>query len=160
MNEDQLAALEKRVRRLEDIEAIRTLRMRYHYFINEGMFDRMPELFTADAVVDFGYIAKAEGRDEIAEMYLKIPRNAQLVKQFIHNHMVEVDGDRGTGVSYLDARYAQNGESLIVATKFDEVYARTAEGWRIARMEIEMYFSVPITQGWAATELHHVKAWD
>ena len=110
----------QRLQRIEDLEEIRTLRMTYHYFINEGMFDRVSELFTEDGALDFGYIARASGREEIAQTFLKLPNNAQFVKQYIHNHIVKVDGDQATGVCYLDARYAQEGESLIVAAKHDQ----------------------------------------
>ena len=48
---DDFAALAARVRRLEDIEAIRTLRNRYHSAINDGRFDEIGGLFTPDAVV-------------------------------------------------------------------------------------------------------------
>lgn len=149
--------LEQRVRRLEDIEEIRRLRMQYHINTNDGHFDRMWELFTEDAYVDFGYISRARGREDIKALFLRIPRNLPLVKQFIHNHMVDVDGDEATGVSYLDARYAQDGDSVMVAARFDEIYVRTAEGWRIKQMLLDLYFSVPITVGWAGDQLNYVK---
>lgn len=149
--------LEARILRLEDIEEIRRLRMQYHNFTNDGQWDRFTELFTDDALIDFGYISKAEGTEQIRELYLRIPRNLDLVKQFIHNHMVDVDGDRASGVSYLDARYAAGGDSVMVAAKFMEQYRRTPEGWKISEMLLEMYFSVPITQGWAGEQLNYVK---
>lgn len=149
--------LEERVQRLEDIEEIRQLRMRYHVNTNDGHFDRMWELFTEDAYVDFGYISRARGREAINDLFLRIPRNLPLVKQFIHNHLVEVNGDEATGISYLDARYAQEGDSVMVAARFDEIYVRTPNGWRIKQMLLELYFSVPITVGWAGEQLNYVK---
>ena len=149
--------LEQRIQRLEDIEEIRQLRMKYHINTNDGHFDRMWEQFTEDAYVDFGYISRAQGREEIKALFLRIPKNLPLVKQFIHNHLVEVNGDEATGISYLDARYAQGGDSVMVAARFDEIYVRTPEGWRIKRMGLELYFSVPITVGWAGEELNYVK---
>ncbi len=44
--------LEQRIRRLEDIEAIRRLRNRYHASVNERRFSDCRALFTADAVVE------------------------------------------------------------------------------------------------------------
>ena len=153
---DAKPTLEQRIQRLEDIEECRQLRMRYHINTNDGHFDRMWELFTEDAYVDFGYISKARGHEEIKELFARVPRNLPLVKQFIHNHLVEVDGDEATGISYLDARYAQNGESVMVAARFDEIYARTADGWRIREFRVTMYFSVPISIGWAGEELNYL----
>jgi len=149
--------LARRIGVLEDIEAIRTLRMRYHYNINECLFERMPDLFTDDAIVDFGHIGRAEGRAEIADLFLRIPRNLEFVKQFIHNHLVDVDGDDATGVSYLDARYAANGDSVMVAAKFDERYARTPQGWRIRHCRLELYFSAPLSIGWAGEQRNFVQ---
>lgn len=149
--------LEQRIQRLEDIEEIRQLRMRYHINTNDGQFDQMWKLFAEDAYVDFGYISRARGHEEINALFLRIPRNLPLVKQFIHNHLVEVNGDEATGVSYLDARYAQAGDSVMVAARFDEIYVRTPDGWRIRQMLLELYFSVPITVGWAGEQLNYVK---
>ncbi len=144
-----LEDLRARLRRLEDIEAIRNLRMRYHYLVNERMFERIHELYLSDAALDFGDYGRAEGEAAIRDFFLSIPRSMQFVKQFIHNHLVEVDGDAATGVSYLDARYAKDGESVMLAGAFHERYRRTGDGWRIAETKVTIYFAAPITKGWA-----------
>ena len=157
METPSLESLDRRLRKLEDIEEIRSLRMRYHYFINEGHFDRFPEIFTEDGIVDFGHVGQANGAAEIGELFPKIPRSLDFVKQFIHNHMVDVDGDNATGVSYLEARYAKDGDSVMVAASFREKYRRTSNGWRIAETRLQLYFAVPITVGWAGRDLVYVK---
>jgi len=159
MNAQALESLNQRLRKLEDIEDIRTLRMSYHKFINEGLFDRFGELYTDDAVVEFDYVAKAKGIKEVRELFLRIPKNVDFVKQFIHNHMIEVNGDTATGLAYLDARYASNGEALIVGARFSEKYRRTQAGWRISETILKLYFSVPLSKGWAGTDIHHVQAY-
>jgi ketosteroid isomerase-like protein len=154
---DRIQNIEDRLQKLEDIEEIRRLRMRYHVFINEGFFDRFPELFLEDALVDFSYIGQAKGHGEIRELFLRIPRNLDLVVQFIHNHVVDVDGDEATGLSFLDARYAQDGESVMLAAKFDEIYRRTPAGWRIGELHLHLYFMAPITaKGWAGKQTNMV----
>ncbi len=153
---EEVPDLESRVRRLEDIEAIRTLRFKYHDFLNRSQFDRMSELYTADACVKIDYVASAQGIDEVHAFFVNIPRTLTSIKQFIHNHLVEVDGDEASGVAYMDARYAAAGESVIVAGRFDEKYRRTDAGWRIAETIVELYFSVPLTEGWAGADLHHI----
>ena len=153
-----LEALEARMKRLEDIEAIRTLRMRYHYLLNERQFGQMHELYTPDGVLDYGYIGRAEGTEAIRDLVLRIPQKLQFVKQFIHNHMVDIDGDRATGISYLDARYARDGESVIVAATFREKYSRLPQGWRIAETKLDLDFAVPLQLGWAGEQLNHAPA--
>ena len=152
-----LEGLNARLKNLEDIEEIRTLRMTYHTFINDRMFDRFPEIFTADALVDFGHIGKAKGTNEIRELFFAIRDGVDVVKQFIHNHMVTVDGDDATGLSYLDARYARDGVSVMVAARFNERYRRTPRGWKIAEMVVSLYFAAPLDKGWAAPQLDSIK---
>lgn len=148
---------EARLRKLEDLEEIRNLRMRYHAFINDGLFDRVGELYTDDAVIDFSPAGKASGIESIRAFYLQIPRNLDFVKQFIHNHMVDLDGDRASGISYMEARYARDGESVMVALKFNERYRRTPSGWRISETLTDMYFTAPLQKGWAGGDRHTLK---
>jgi len=155
-----LTGLEAHVRHLEDIEEIRGLRFKYHDFLNRSRFERMSELYTDDARVRIDYVASAEGKEEIHEFFLTIPRTLSFIKQFIHNHLVNVDGDMASGVAYMDARYAAEGQSLMVAGRFDEKYRRTTAGWRIADTFVTLYFSVPLSKGWAGAELHHIAPHD
>jgi ketosteroid isomerase-like protein len=152
-----LAGLDARLKKLEDIEAIRELRMQYHYCINESMFDRTADVFTEDAYVDFEQVATAKGREAIRDLLIRLAQSLTIVKQFIHNHMVTVDGDTASGISYLDARYAQDGKSIIAAVKFAEKYRRIPAGWKISEMVVKIYFTVPITEGWASDKLLHIK---
>lgn len=140
--------IEERLRRLEDIEDIRRLRNMYHYFLNERQPERFGEIYTEDAVLRFDKHMEIEGIDAIVKAVGNVPERT-LIKQFIHSHQVDVNGDEASAFAYLDARYGQDGQSLIVAARYDEQYRRTAQGWRISRTEIEVIFSVPVQLGWA-----------
>lgn len=155
-----IISVECRLKKLEDIEEIRRVRMQYHYFINEGLFADMASLFTDHASVDFGGIGRAKGREGIRDFFLSVPRNLSLIKQFIHNHIVDVDGDRATGLAYMDARYAQGGNSVIAAARFTETYCRISNIWKIETMSVQAFFSVPLTEGWAGEKLNSTKPFD
>jgi len=152
-----VSPIEARLARLEDIEALRDLRMRYHLCVNENAFPAAAVLFTEDAHVSFGAMAQATGREAIAELFDKLQNNVTFIRQFITNHIVELDGDAGTGISYLDARYAQEGDSIIAAVRYDDIYRRTAEGWKFASMIARIDMAVPLEQGWAAGNLDNAK---
>lgn len=154
---DDTQSFGNRIRRLEDLEEIRDLRRRYHFYINEGRYSDMPDLFTSDAVIDFGSVGKATGSDGIRDFYLGAGKSLDMIVQFIHNHMVEVDGDRASGVAYMDARYARDGVSMIVAGRFTESYARDPDGWKIDRMDVESFFTVPLSEGWAGQEINQAR---
>ena len=147
--EERLAALESDVRRLCAVEDVRTLRMRYHDHINQGRMGDVPDLFTDDAEVDFGYLGSGTGREAIVRFFAELPALLDFVKQFVHNHVVEVDGDRATGVSYMEAKSISGGRAFVVAGRYDDVVVRTPSGWRFSRMVFEPYFTVPHDQSWA-----------
>lgn len=153
-------SLEQRVARLEDIDQIRKLKSEYHVLINDCRFSEFAELFTEDATVDMGYMGGEEsswhGRDEIAEKFSAIPQHLQQIKQFIHNHMIEVDGDTAIGWAFLEARYGSGGTSYNVAGKYEDTYRRVDGRWLFDTIQVSFYFTVPSDSGWAAADRHHL----
>ena len=159
---EEFAALAARVRRLEDIEAIRTLRNQYHRAINDGRFGDIVELFTDTAVVELGYLARYEGRAAIDRGFRCMgERERFFIKQYIHSHMVDVDGDRATATSYLEARYGRYGVSYLVSGRYDDVCVRAkgpaVDRWLFQTMTAEFYYTVPAGIGWTGDELHYLK---
>lgn len=150
--------LEQRIRRLEDIEEIRRLRNRYHASLNERHFADCRDLFTDDAVVELGYLARYEGIDAIDRGFQAMgERDRFFIKQFIHGHDVFVDGDTGTGTSYLEARYGRFGVSYVVAGRYDDVYQRVNGRWKFKAMIAELFYTVPNGVGWTGDEMHYLR---
>ena len=153
----RIVELEKAVSRLDDIEALRRLRMTYHDYVNEGRWAEIANLFTEDASIDFGYVAIMKGREDIIEQFVDIPNHTDLLKQFIHNHVVDVTGDTATGFLYLEAKYADKGESLFVAGKITDRYVRVNNRWLIQDTVTHLYFTTPLTKGWAVENPHYMR---
>ena len=150
--------LEQRIRRLEDIEDIRRLRNRYHASLNEGRYAECRALFTDDAVVELGYLARYEGIDAIDRGFRAMgERDRFFIKQFIHSHDVAVEGDGGTGTSYLEARYGRFGVSYVVAGRYDDTYARVNGVWKFRSMIAELFYTVPNAVGWTGDEMHYLR---
>ena len=164
-SETRLARMEARLQELEDREAIRTLRCRYHECINEGRFAAIPDLFSEDAELDFAHLGKGKGRREIAAFFGATvgsgsgPAEAEekprlyRVKQFIHNHVVEISGDSGTGYAYLFATPVYAGEAYVVAARYDDEYVRRDGRWLFRVMRLTPYYMVPLKEGWAGDDL-------
>lgn len=165
--EVRVRELEAKVRELSDREAIRDLRYRYHEYINDAKFSEIADLFTDDGELFFGHLGNAHGKDEIRRFFSgprpktldaaggqspKRPRPTR-VRQFIHNHVVEVHGDRATGFSYLEAKPVYKGESYVVAARYDDEYARQGGQWKFKKMALTPYFMVPLKEGWAQDDL-------
>ena len=162
--EARVAALESKVRELTDIEAIRDLRFRYHEYINEAKFTEIAGLFTEEGELLFGHLGNAHGREEINRFFAGLlvkpdgqnkmrPPRLSRVRQFIHNHVVEVHGDRATGFAYLEAKPVYKGESYVVAARYDDEYVRQNGKWKFKKMALTPYFMVPLKEGWAQEDL-------
>lgn len=153
-----MAQLEARIRRLEDIEALRTLRNQYHAAINDGRYGEIVDLFTVDAVVELGYLARYEGRAAIDRGFRGMgERERFFIKQYIHSHLVDVDGDHGEGKSYLEARYGRFGVSYLVSGRYDDTYVREGGRWLFKSMIAEFYYTVPAGVGWTGDEKHYLR---
>lgn len=153
-----LVELEARLRRLENIEALRSLRNAYHACINDGRYDEIADLFVDDGRVVLGYLATYEGRASIDRGFRGMgERERFFIKQFIHSHEVRVEGDSGTGVSYLEARYGRYGVSWLVSGRYDDAYVRKGGRWLFKSMIAELYYTVPMGVGWMGDERHYLK---
>ena len=147
--EARLAAVEAQIQNLSDREAIRGLRFRYHECINSETFGAIPDLFTDDAMLDFHYLGKAAGRAELTAFFDKVENLLSFVKQFMHNHAVDVQGDAGKGYAYLEAKTISKGEAYFVAARYDDEYVRQNGEWKFKKMSLTPYFTVPFKEGWA-----------
>ncbi len=152
-----MSDIEARLRRIEDLEEIRALRIRYHRCVNERIFKEAVDIHTEDALVDFAGQAIARGHEEIAKLYDYLNTNVGIIRQFPSNHDIRIDGDEATGNALVDARYSQDGKSIIAAASYDEKYRRTEKGWKISEMLVKIHFSVPVQEGWAGVEIDQIR---
>ncbi|MGD0290612.1 MAG: nuclear transport factor 2 family protein [Candidatus Binataceae bacterium] len=124
-----------------------------------GNSPRSPASSPADGELDFAHLGKATGHVEIARFFSALnskpaanekdrPR-ITWVKQFIHNHTIQLSGDRGRGFSYLEAKPIYNGEAFLVAARYDDEYMRQDGVWKFKKMSLVPYFMVPLKEGWA-----------
>jgi hypothetical protein len=162
--EARIRELEAQVRVLNDREALRHLRYRYHEYINEAQFGKIVDLFTDDGELEFGPLGKAKGREKITGFFKALGPSSSpssgagrgphfsFVKQYIHNHVVEVSGDRASGFSYLEAKPIINGQAYLVAGRYDDEYRRVDGRWLFTRMNFTIHIAVPHQEGWAGEE--------
>lgn len=139
-------ALVTEVERLHSIEAIRALRARYHELVNEDAGPRLYELFAPDATVVYGGRPEVRGRENIRAFFASFP--VQSARQFIHSHMVDVEGNRGTGSSYLDGRPVRDGKSYYVVGRFDDEYIRLDGQWMLQRVELNVHYMIEAAERW------------
>lgn len=156
-------SLEQRLKRMEDIEAIRTLKSNYHTYVNDTEFEKVGDLFTTDASLNLGYLMPhgepIVGRGPISTAFveMKTARSQSQLKQFLHNHIVQVQSETvATGTGSLLACYGVAEESFVVAGKYVEEYRRVEGAWLFQVMNLALHFTVPLKTGWADHKRHYL----
>ncbi len=149
--------LESRVRRLEDIEAIKQLKAAYCAACDDGYDpDRLAALFTEDAVWDGGRtFGRVEGREGIHRHFSGAADRISVARHQVMNPMVEIDGgdpDRATGrwLLFQPCTNVSAGreQAVWLAASYDDLYRRVDGRWLIASTVIEVAFFTPFEAGW------------
>jgi uncharacterized protein (TIGR02246 family) len=136
------------VRRLADLEAIRDLARRYAHCIWQKDAAGAAGLFTEDCVMDTGQGPPIETRAALQQSYEQVLPMLEL-QPFVHNHVVELDGDTASGHCYLDLRATMGGKSMIGSGHYDDAYVCIGGEWKFSSRKLRMRFLVPLDEGWA-----------
>jgi hypothetical protein len=137
--------LECRIRRLEDLEEIRGLAVRYGVLVDERDVDGLCGLFSADGELrTMSGPSKGRGAEAIAEYYRAGYRVLGPTNHFTHGHLVDFDADdadRATGLVFAHAEVVRGGAPMVTALRYHDTYLRTPTGWRFReRIQSYMYF--------------------
>jgi ketosteroid isomerase-like protein len=140
-----MTSLEQRIRRLEDLEEIRSLAIRYGFAVDDRDLDRIRELFSDDAELrTMSGPSKGKGIDAVVEYFRSTHAVLGPTNHFTHGHVVEFDEndpDRATGIVAAHAEVVRNGVPMITAMRYYDTYVRTPAGWRFReRVQSYMYF--------------------
>jgi hypothetical protein len=97
-----LEALERRIQRLEDLEAIKQLKARYAAYCDANYdADALADLFTEDAIWDGGLLGYNEGREVIRQFFRGSSQRIAFALHYIVSPLIEIDGDTASGTWYL-----------------------------------------------------------
>jgi ketosteroid isomerase-like protein len=93
-----LEELEKRLRNLEDIEAIKQLHVRYVNYLTTTAWDDLVDCFAEDAVVDLS-VGKVKGKEAIENLFKKkiSITHIGLEGNFVVHPIISVEGDKAKG---------------------------------------------------------------
>jgi hypothetical protein len=154
--------LEARLRRVEDVEAIRRLKARYGDLADRRYDPRGPlprsalepiarelaGLFTEDAEWDGGpSLGRCRGRQAIYERFLA--PTLRFSWHYFVKPRIEVDGDAARGRwDVLAPCTAADGRPFWMAGVEDDEYRRVDGVWLHRRMALEVVFFAPHARGW------------
>jgi uncharacterized protein (TIGR02246 family) len=134
-----MSDVETRLRRLEDLEAIRALIASYRRALDEKDFEAYAALFGDDGefVADGG--VHARGREEILAMLAELQSKGALTlaagddRHLVANTEITLDGDSATASSTWV--YITRADKLAMVGRYIDTLRRTPDGWRFARRE-------------------------
>ncbi len=151
-----LEALNARITRMEDIEAIKQLKALYCEICDDDHNpDRIVEIFTEDGIWEGRGIGTAQGREEIRALFERFRDMMSFSQHMTMNPRIDVDGDtaRGTWYFFGPFTFRADNQAKWQATRYHEEYARVDGAWQIKHLKIRgPGFSADYDKGWAATD--------
>lgn len=145
---------EDRLRRIEDRLAIQDLAHLYGFVMDERDIAGLDSLFTEDAHLGSADgVFNADGLEEIAKTYQARYDALGATHHFIHSVIPRFDDgdpDVAHGLVSGHAEVVRQGETMLVALRYHDVYRRTERGWRIAERVMGYMYYLPATEYVAA----------
>jgi ketosteroid isomerase-like protein len=147
-----MKTLEQQVRELADKEEIRELTAKYAHWVGCGDGPKVPSLFTDDGAFSNRVIGQAptievRGRKQIDEFYAGLKKGMAL--PCIHNHIINLDGDKASGTCTIEVRITQNGQSIIGSGYYEDTFRRENGTWKFVERHAHFHHFVPLLKGWA-----------
>jgi ketosteroid isomerase-like protein len=147
-----LAELEARITKIEDIEAIKQLKALYCEICDDDHNpDRIVTIFTKDGIWEGKGIGVATGHAEIRKLFENFAKLMSFSQHMTMNPRIQVDGDTATGTWYFFGPFAfrDNDQAKWQATRYHETYAKDDGEWKIKHLKIAgPGMSVDYATGW------------
>ncbi len=122
---------------LADREAIRDLASRYAHHVWRKEIVEVVDLFAPDGVFDTPAMPPFRGREALLDAFGRMFEDDEFYP-FVHNHIIEVDGDCGSGTVAIDLRAVMAGEPLTAWGYYEDRYVRVGGTWKFASRAVRM----------------------
>ena len=154
--EQTIAALERRLRQLEDREEIRALVARYNWVMDDRDLPGIRDLFTADVRDSSSDGAlDSQGRDAVVKMFQGRFEVLGPSLHWAHDHRIwfEEDEDAARGLVSLHAEMTRFGVAAISAIRYEDNYRRGEDGrWRFSSRRLSFFYFMDPREYAAALE--------
>ena len=145
--------LNKRITRLEDIEAIKQLKARYCEICDDNHNpDRITSVFSEDAIWEGRGIGKAEGHAAIRELFAGFQKMMSFTQHMVVNPVIEIDGDSAKGTWYFFGpfTFVDGNQAKWQAARYHEDYQKVNGVWKIKHLRVKgPGMSADYEKGWA-----------
>jgi hypothetical protein len=156
----ELEELKATIAEMRDIEAIKTLKSRYCHLVDARRWKELAELWTEDAVCDYGFFGTYSGPDEIVNTFFAelVDASSSFCVHMIHNPLIEIDGDSAKGSWYLTSQTTNqpSNRAVWVMGIYRDEFKRIDGSWKISSLQFEFKYFTPFEEGWAKTPMWEI----
>ncbi len=154
----QFQALEARITRMEDIEAIKQLKALYCEICDDSHNpERIVQIFTEDGTWEGKGIGTARGHAQIRALFEGFRDMMTFTEHMTMNPRIAVDGDRATGTWYFFGPFTfrptkerPSAQAKWQAARYEEQYRKVDGEWKIHHLKVSgPGMSVDYAAGWA-----------
>jgi hypothetical protein len=134
-----MTALEQRITRLEDIEAIKQLKARYSHICDDMHNpDTIASVFAEDGIWESEAFGKAVGHQEIRDLFQGFRDLFSFSQHNMTNPVIEVDGDRATGIWYIMGPWTltEGNKETWMALRYDDDYVKVDGEWKYQHLRV------------------------
>jgi len=153
-------SMETAIRQLLDIEAIKQLKARYCYCVDASDWDALEQLWTEDALCDFGFFGRYEGRAQImGTLFRQLSANAATFNaHMVHNPLIDIASDAAKASWYLTAQtiIQPHNQAVWVMGIYHDEYRRVNDAWQISASKFDFKYYTPFEEGWAKTSIWQI----
>lgn len=139
-----ITELEKRITRLEDIEAIKQLKARYCDICDDMHNpDRIASVFAEDGIWEGGDFGKAQGHAAIRDLFSGFSKQISFSQHNIMNPIITVDGDRATGSWYIVGPwdFVENNKKVWMTLRYNDDYVKVDGQWKYQHLRAVLRFT-------------------
>jgi hypothetical protein len=131
--------LEKKVRRLEDIEAIKELHREYLFYISNLEFDNALDCFSDGITVDIANYGLIKGKEKVAKFFNEIIYQNVLQSKDAHftvQPVISLEGDRAKGHWMFYRLLPEPRPESWVQGRYDCEYVKEDGKWKFSSLKL------------------------
>ena len=147
-----MTELERRLTRMEDIEAIKQLKAEYCDICDDDHNpDRITTIFAEDGIWEGAGFGKAQGHAAIRELFKKFQTLISFSQHQVLNPVIKIDGDQATGIWYFFGPFTfyKNNQAKWLAARYQDDYVKVNGAWKIQHLRARGRMSTDYEKSWA-----------
>jgi hypothetical protein len=146
-----MAQLEQRLTRIEDIEAIKQLKARYCAICDEDHNpDKITTLFVEDGIWEAG-LGTAQGHEAIRKLFQRAQQQISFSHHMVMNPLIEIEGNNAKGTWYFLGLFTfrQHNEARWLALRYEDDYVKVNGVWKYKHLRAYRRINASYEKGWA-----------